>query len=752
MTRICRRLSLVLAMLLALTALTAALAEEPVEETAEVLPELELTELTELTEPAPEEPAPEAEMPAPEAEAPGQSAPAEPAAEEAPLGAAAAEVSAAEVLPAAQDGFQTQSLRLNATALTLGVKETFELKPVLPKGAEGVTFTYETSNKRTATVTPAGLITGKRRGSATITARASTGEALTCEVKVMNAPKRIKLSATSGTLGFDAATGAGTQYKLDVIFPKKTGCRVHFSGYDPKVVSVSEDGVITACGLGVTTVTATTFNKKRASCKVTVLAAPDAIAFADPAPAMIEKEKRALTLQPSPKDAAVYARFASDNAAVATVNAETGEVTAVAIGECTITATSFNGRQASCRLNVLPGPDRIVLPAATVLIAQGDQALLGATAARSDGKPTGTGLNYVSSKPKCLDVGADGTLTARRRGSAKVTVSAANGVTATCVVKVVSPPKSVKLSADRRFLHFDPDKGALDKAKLKVTLPRNTASTITFTGYDANVVSVSTDGTVTPTGLGETVITAKTFNGRTATFRVSVAAPGQRPVQTVNVAHRGGKGYWPENTLEAFRNTASTGAKAVELDARSTKDGVQVVHHDATFTANGKKYTIKRLTLSQIRTLKPSICTLDEALDVLSGTKVQIDLELKDTADPARCVKAINNHGLRGRTMYISFSTKQLRKVRKLDRSVPMGFIIHETPKSLIKTLKSLKAAYVFQEDKYLTGDNLFTWQDAGYKVGVWTVNDAAAIARWLDLGVDYLTSDYPKRTAEALN
>jgi Na+-driven multidrug efflux pump len=100
---------------------------------------------------------------------------------------------------------------------------------------------------------------------------------------------------------------------------------------------------------------------------VTVLGAPDAIAFSDPAPAMIEKERRALALTPSPDGTAAYASFASDNAAVAAVDAATGEISALAIGEATITATSFNGKTASCKLTVLPGPDRIDVPATVLL-------------------------------------------------------------------------------------------------------------------------------------------------------------------------------------------------------------------------------------------------------------------------------------------------------------------------------------------------------------------------------------------------
>lgn len=50
-----------------------------------------------------------------------------------------------------------------------------------------------------------------------------------------------------------------------------------------------------------------------------------------------------------------------------------------------------------------------------------------------------------------------------------------------------------------------------------------------------------------------------------------------KPLQ---IAHRGGAGLWPENTLEAFTHAIDVGADGVELDVHLSRDGVLVVHHD----------------------------------------------------------------------------------------------------------------------------------------------------------------------------
>src|SRR5262245_35081645 len=56
------------------------------------------------------------------------------------------------------------------------------------------------------------------------------------------------------------------------------------------------------------------------------------------------------------------------------------------------------------------------------------------------------------------------------------------------------------------------------------------------------------------------------------------------------IAHRGARAERPENTVASARRAIEVGATAVEVDARTTKDGELVLLHDATLehTTNGK--------------------------------------------------------------------------------------------------------------------------------------------------------------------
>ena len=50
----------------------------------------------------------------------------------------------------------------------------------------------------------------------------------------------------------------------------------------------------------------------------------------------------------------------------------------------------------------------------------------------------------------------------------------------------------------------------------------------------------------------------------------------------LKIAHRGAKGYKPENTLAAFTTALEMKADGIELDIQLSTDGVLVVFHDET--------------------------------------------------------------------------------------------------------------------------------------------------------------------------
>jgi glycerophosphoryl diester phosphodiesterase len=90
-------------------------------------------------------------------------------------------------------------------------------------------------------------------------------------------------------------------------------------------------------------------------------------------------------------------------------------------------------------------------------------------------------------------------------------------------------------------------------------------------------------------------------------------------MRVLNIAHRGGAGLMPENSLAAFRDAVARGCDGAELDVQLSKDGEVVVYHDyrlkpeITRGPDGAYVTkpaprIKDLTLEELRAFDIGRC------------------------------------------------------------------------------------------------------------------------------------------------
>ena len=169
------------------------------------------------------------------------------------------------------------SMTLKVTTKTIDIKgkSVISVKSVKPsKASKAVTF--KTSNKKIATVTSKGVVTGKKSGKVKITATSKANKKLkkivTITVKNLK-PTKLTLSATKATL----KTGSTKTLKATV---KPTGvyCPVKYTTSNKTVATVSTSGKITAKKSGTATITAKATQKSasgkylKAACKVTVTA------------------------------------------------------------------------------------------------------------------------------------------------------------------------------------------------------------------------------------------------------------------------------------------------------------------------------------------------------------------------------------------------------------------------------------------------------------------------------------------------
>ena len=151
-------------------------------------------------------------------------------------------------------------------------------------------------------------------------------------------------------------------------------------------------------------------------------------------------------------------------------------------------------------------------------------------------------------------------------------------------------------------------------------------------------------------------------------------------------AHRGGpQQNFPENCIATFENTLQHTFAIMEIDPRYTKDGVIVVHHDATLerTTTGKG-RVAELTLQELKELRLKdteglvtefqIPTLDEVLQWARGKTVLV-LDQKDVPAEVRARK-IEEHRAEAYVMLIVYSFKDAQKCYELNKNIMMEVMI----------------------------------------------------------------------------
>ena len=605
------------------------------------------------------------------------------------------------------------------------------------------------SNSSKVKVDANGVATAMKAGKAKITVTPFEGSKLTCTITVAKAvaPSKVTLSKTQLILG------VGQKYQLDAAIPEGTSTTFTWKSGSSSVVSV-KDGLLTARKKGTATITVTTANNKKAKCTVKVYPAPTSLSLNPSKLVLSENGTETLSVSLS-KGSGCDIELYSDDPSVAEVNSETGVVTAKSIGTATIWAKTYNNLSAKCEVEVTTGPTAIELSEETLVLGVGQTHLLEALAL-IDGEAIDSTLEYKSSKTSVATVDQAGVITAVKAGSANITVSASNGVSAVCKLKVYNAPTSIKLNASQVQLDYDEDEEFGEDFQLVVTLSKSSAAEVSFSSSNEDVAIVDEGGLITAVGIGSATITAATHNGKSAECAVKVTSMGGGSIDDedglIIVAHRGG--YYDgieENTLAAFSRAESTGADMIELDVRTTKDGVQVINHDKTIKVGSKKYTIKSNKYSYLVGKKSNLCTLDEALSLISRTSLTLQLELKDTADVSKCVAAVKKYNMEDRVVYISFHKDLLKKVRKLVPDAKLGLAFENSvPSSLNSTIKDLDLYALMVKWDLLTESRLNSWHNAGLKINVWTINTYSECKYWAQMGVDYITSNYPADAVRA--
>jgi glycerophosphoryl diester phosphodiesterase len=248
------------------------------------------------------------------------------------------------------------------------------------------------------------------------------------------------------------------------------------------------------------------------------------------------------------------------------------------------------------------------------------------------------------------------------------------------------------------------------------------------------------------------------------------------------IAHRGGAGLWPENTLYAFERAAASGADVIETDVRVTKDGELVVMHDEDVarTTDGAG-AVGTMTLAELKKLDAAyrfstdggrsfplrgrginVPTLREVFDALPLTRFNIEPKQGAPFLAAPLCQLIRERGMTGRVMVASFSGATLQEFRRecpeVATSAATGEVAHflaleesGLADSYSPPMQALQVPVRAGVVRVLTRDFVEAAHRRNLRVHAWTINDEGEMRGLIEMGVDGIMTDYPERLMKVL-
>ena len=266
--------------------------------------------------------------------------------------------------------------------------------------------------------------------NASITSRSATGvqpELLLARSVSMNRSGTVKLYSNC-TLQLTAG-----------VEPENAFTALTWKSSNKKVAKVDANGLVRPVKKGTAYISVTTDNGKKASIKLKVLNPPK------PKKVKLNKKgtvklslysKLRLSAKLSPAHAAARLTWKSSSRRIATVSKK-GVVTPKKEGTVTITVRTSNGKSARVRVRVYDPykPKKVALSKkGTIVLLKGEKLKLDAILTPANAR---TKLKWTSSNKKVARVASDGTVTAKKKGKATITVRTKNGKKAKVKIKVI---------------------------------------------------------------------------------------------------------------------------------------------------------------------------------------------------------------------------------------------------------------------------------------------------------------------------
>ena len=226
------------------------------------------------------------------------------------------------------------------------------------------------------------------------------------------------------------------------------------------------------------------------------------------------------------------------------------------------------------------------------------------------------------------------------------------------------------------------------------------------------------------------------------------------------VSHRGGALLWPENSVEAFRNSLRIGVDALECDVHLSSDGVPVVIHDSTLDRTTLAAGPVALQSAASLVATPlrghehaTVPRLKDVAALLCGETAMLQVEIKGPGQLdllRRSLDVIDDAAIRPQTSIIAFD---VAIAAAAIQAGGLGEVVWLFDAASLRrmgadgVMATARAHGVRAVETEIGAIDAALCQDlrrAGLTVGAWGANDAARLGKALELGLDLVATDDP--------
>ncbi len=397
-------------------------------------------------------------------------------------------------------------------------------------------FLYSSSNTSVANVTNTGEVTAVNSGKATISVQTEpiSGSAVICRGTFeLTVYSNTYAELTSLSIELEGTTMSPGVKQTAKVKPTPSNAYIEpgfkFDSSDYKVLTVDQNGVITAVSDGTATITATSQDGRdiKGTVSVTVKTTTGISVTGlklQGESTMVVGDKQTLIALITPLDASQpTVTYRSSTESVATVSAD-GTVTAVGVGTTEITAMTQDGSNVSSSISITVTGKKMekITIKGNQNMEVGDTQTLTATVEPANA--TDHTLKFTSSNTNVLTVSEKGFVSAIAAGTATVTVTAGDGGGASASIAITVTEKQIKVTSIGLNLPGEKEIGVDETRQITAKVfPFNaTNPDLEWFSSDEEILSVDGDGNIMGLAPGKAIVIVSATDGTGITARLGI--------------------------------------------------------------------------------------------------------------------------------------------------------------------------------------------------------------------------------------